>query len=181
MGNTPYDDKFTKLFKLYYSDVYNFLLRLCRNSVGTNISSATFAEEMAQECFYRAYISLYSFRGECHIKSWLISIAKNVFYTSVRKKNINCVPFDEIAAALSDSAPIAKSIEDAQLINTAWDIINSMSQNMRDVMIYRICSDLSYKQIGLLMNISESSAKVLFFRSKQLLRSKLKEDYGYEL
>ncbi len=52
---------------------------------------------------------------------------------------------------------------------------------MRDVMIYRICSDLSYKQIGLLMNISESSAKVLFFRSKQLLRSKLKEDYGYEL
>lgn len=52
---------------------------------------------------------------------------------------------------------------------------------MRDVMIYRIYSDMPYVQIGRLLSIKENSAKVIFFRGKEILRKRLKEDYGYEI
>lgn len=56
-----------------------------------------------------------------------------------------------------------------------------MQPAMRDVILYRVYSNLPYSQIAALLSISESSAKVLFYRGKQLLRTQLKEAYGYEI
>ena len=76
---------------------------------------------------------------------------------------------------------IEQTVEEQQITARARDILNGMTDNMRDVMVYRIFADLPYVQIAALLNISEASAKVLFYRGKKLLRKRLKEDYGYEV
>ena len=65
--------EFEELYHLYYKDVYYFVLKLAdyRDDI---------AEEVTQESFYQAFISLSRFRGECSIKSWLCQIAKNTYY-----------------------------------------------------------------------------------------------------
>lgn len=76
---------------------------------------------------------------------------------------------------------IVDQLYQRQLIIHARIIIDGMQPNMRDVVLYRIYSELPYSQIAILLSISESSAKVLYHRGKELLRKKLKEDYGYEI
>jgi RNA polymerase sigma factor (sigma-70 family) len=44
------------------------------------------SEELTQETFYQAFISIDKFQGRCQIKTWLCQIAKNTFYQYLRKK-----------------------------------------------------------------------------------------------
>lgn len=48
----------------------------------------------------------------------------------------------------------------------------------RDVVLLRIYGDLPFKEIAGLLEISESSAKVIFFRAKATLRELLEEGDG---
>ncbi|MBQ8800048.1 MAG: RNA polymerase sigma factor [Lachnospiraceae bacterium] len=69
--------EFEELYLKYYKDIYYFILKLTgyRDDL---------AEELTQESFYQAFVSLGRFRGECEIKSWLCQIAKNTYYKHLR-------------------------------------------------------------------------------------------------
>ena len=71
--------------------------------------------------------------------------------------------------------------EAKELINNAIKVIMRLDNKTRDVLIYRIFSELTYAQISALMKISESSAKVIFMRGKSKLQNKLREEYEYEI
>jgi RNA polymerase sigma-70 factor (ECF subfamily) len=165
------------LYSAYKKDIYNFILRISGYEYAL-------AEELTQETFYRAFVSLSGFQGRCQIKTWLCQIAKNVYYQQLRKKKkeyqtLRSV-FEEESGKCIAAVP-ESGIENAELIRRAMAIINSFDDRMRDVMLYRLYSDLPYAQISLLMGISEGSAKVVFFRGKALLQARLREEYGYEI
>lgn len=91
--------------------------------------------------------------------------------------------FKEISGDTADTDTLSPQDETVkrQVLIHARKVIDSMEPKMRDVMIYRIYSDMPYAQIGRLLSIKENSAKVIFFRGKEILRKRLKEDYGYEI
>lgn len=169
-------EQFDTIFQSHYSEVYGFLLKMCNYN-------KDIAEELTQETFYQAYISIANFKGNCQLKTWLIQIAKNRFYMALRKQKFAPVSLDKM-----EIEPVDYSFENftdelyqQELLVRARIVIGDMQPNMRDVMLYRIYSDLPYSQIATLLSISENSAKVLFHRGKELLRKKLKEIYGYEI
>ena len=168
---------FQHLYSAYKKDIYNFILRISGYEYAL-------AEELTQETFYRAFISLSGFQGRCQIKTWLCQIAKNVYYQYLRKKKkeyqtLKSV-FEEESGKCMATVP-ESGIENTELMRKALSIINSFDNRTRDVIFYRLYSDLSYAQISLLMGISEGSAKVVFFRGKALLQTRLREDFGYEI
>ena len=167
-------EDFERIFSVYYGEVYRLLLRLSKYD-------AELAEECTQETFYQAYLSLPQFKGQCEVKTWLIQIAKNRFYMLMRKQKKRLVPYEAMKCEPNTENMIEQTVEEQQITARARDILNGMTDNMRDVMVYRIFADLPYVQIAALLNISEASAKVLFYRGKKLLRKRLKEDYGYEV
>lgn len=165
---------FDELYQKYHMDVYRFLLKMCGYSSDT-------AEDLTQETFYHAYLSITRFKGECHIKTWLLQIAKNRYLLLLRKKKVS-VPFDEIFPEIADtSAETFEQLFEKQLLTDALNIVFEFGENMKEVFILRIYDNLSYSDIAKQLNISESSAKVLFHRGKLKLRKKLREDYGYEI
>lgn len=167
-------ETFEELFRTCYRDVYHFIMKLSGYD-------AALSEELTQETFYRAYLALPDFRGQCQFKTWLIQIAKNCFYQALRKKR-DTLPLHELRAEPSgDAPPLPEELEDAETLARARQIIDAMQPAMRDVILYRVYSDLPYAQIAALLSISESSAKVLFHRGKHLLRQKMKEEFGYEI
>lgn len=167
-------ESFEELFQTHYTDVYRFLMKLSGYDT-------VLAEELTQETFYRAYLALPDFRGQCQFKTWLIQIAKNSFYQTLRKKRNNLSLHELKAEPHSEYSPLSEGLEDAEALTRARRLIDSMQPAMRDVILYRVYSNLPYSQIVALLSISESSAKVLFYRGKQLLRTQLKEAYGYEI
>ncbi len=166
--------QFEELYKEYWHDVSQFLFRLTGYQ-------KQLAEELTQETFYQAMLSFHRYRGECQIKTWLCQIAKNIYFNVIRKdKKVRQVPIEKDQATLvSDS--VITDYETKELVDHAIKVIMQLDDNTRDVLIYRIFSDLTYAQISTLLKISESSAKVLFMRGKGKLQNNLKEEYGYEI
>lgn len=168
--------RFETLYDDYWHDIFQFLFRLTGYQ-------RQLAEEMAQETFYQAMVSFHRYRGECQVKTWLCQIAKNVYFNSMRKdKKIRQVSFEEYAnqaTLIFDSA--VTDYETKELIEHAIKVIMQLDDKTRDVLIYRIFSELTYAQISTLLKINESSAKVIFMRGKCKLQNKLREEYGYEI
>lgn len=168
---------FKYLYCTYKNDIYNFLLKI--SGYEYNL-----AEELTQETFYQAFISITKFQGRCQIKTWLCQIAKNIYYQHLRKKSREHKALESVFNEVNQNhlliSPESK-IENAELIRKALAIINSFDIRTRDVMLYRLYSNLPYSQISLLLGVSEGSTKVVYFRGKALLQTRLREDFDYEI
>jgi RNA polymerase sigma-70 factor (ECF subfamily) len=71
-------------------DDIDLLVRDCRPGVfryvPVRVVDRDFAETVTQDCFMRAYRSRGDFRGECSVRTWLITIATNVIPDYTRTK-----------------------------------------------------------------------------------------------
>ena len=68
---------FEKLYNTYFNDVYLYIRRLSGDE--------HIAEEITSETFFKAMHSIDSFRGDCDVRVWLCQIAKNCYYTHIKK------------------------------------------------------------------------------------------------
>ena len=69
------------VYKDYFSVVYKYLYSLSHNE---NI-----AEELTQETFYRAVKNINKYKGKCRMSTWLCQIAKNLWYSELKKNKRN--------------------------------------------------------------------------------------------
>ena len=169
-------DEFEKLFMCYQKDVMKFLLALTKQS--------SLAEDLTQETFLHAYLGFDRFRKECSPKTWLLQIAKNEFFTYLRrnKRNPQLVALNPFSLEISSAGQI--NIEDKilnqELLISIIDYIFSLDDRSKTVFIDRIWLGKSYEIISNELNISQASAKMIFFRTRKLIQNKFKEDTNNE-
>ena len=78
---------------------------------------------------------------------------------------------------LPSTEPVEEIYLKAEASNTLLECINKLDDNTKAVVLYRINGELSFKEIGELMNRTENWARVTFYRGKQKLGKEMK---GYE-
>ena len=82
---------FEELYRAYFAEVYRYALALCRHKET--------AEDVTAETFLKAMRQIGSFRGDCDFKVWLFTIAKNTYYSMLRKDaKLTGEPPEETAA-----------------------------------------------------------------------------------
>lgn len=164
--NAP-DLQFERIYRDHYKRVYSFLYKLCR--------SPETAEDLTQETFYQAYISLNRFDGSCELYTWLISIAKNLFFKYLRKTKNDHLTIDlyitDLEAPLSDE-PGYRLIREVE-IEDVRRAIDAMPKKYSEVLIMRIYAELPYEEISRKLGISVNSAKVIFHRAKNFVKKAL--------
>ena len=162
-------DGFEALYKEYYPDVRRFLLKMTAGDV-------ELSEEITQETFYQAFLAIDKFKHESSVFTWLIAIAKNQLFTYYhkRKKEFSIVTESPI---FFDDNKIMKQ----ELVEIAFNIIAKLPGTTSEIMLLRIVSGFSYKQISQRLGVSEGSARVLYCRGRIELRKKLREEYDDEL
>ena len=69
---------FQEVYTLYFRDVYRYCLALCRDEET--------AEEVTQETFFKALNAIDQFDGRCRLYVWLCQIAKNTYYSHLKKQ-----------------------------------------------------------------------------------------------
>ena len=161
---------FEEIYQRYAARVHLFLLKLCGDE--------STAEELTQETFVQAYSSLHRYRGECSIFTWLAAIGKNVFFNYLRKSrreglNLDLTVLD--LAAPPEEEPgyrISREVE----IHRVRQAIRDLPKKYYDVLVLRVYANLPYAEIGAKLGISESSAKVLYFRAKNHIREVLLDE-----
>lgn len=159
-----------ELFSAYYMDVYRYLYSLCRD--------ASFSEDLAGDVFLEVVKSISSFRAESDVKTWLFSIARSRWHKYLHKKK-RTVETSELFELTELEEPSGSSAEtmflDRELIARVYKIINEEKERPRKAALMRI-EGYSFYEIGRALGISESSARVMFFRTKEKILKVLKEE-----
>ena len=159
-------ENFEQVFERYYSKVYRFALALCQN--------ALFAEELAQQTFFKALQSIGGFRGECRIEVWLCQIAKHEFYANRRRRQMS-VPPESIQDmdAGSDFELALERKDEARRVHLA---LHRLEEPYKEVFSLRIFGELPFLEIAQLFGKTESWARVTFYRAKLKIVESVKED-----
>lgn len=164
--------EFEKIYRTYFDDVYRYIRRLSGNE--------DLAEEITSETFFKAMRSISGFRGDCDIRVWLCQIAKNCYFTHQKKFGHT----DSIDDAALSELPSGESTIEEQCIkhNEAARIrkvLHSVPEPYKEVFMWRVFAELSFKQIGQIFGKSENWACVTYHRAKAMIKLRL-EDKTYE-
>lgn len=158
---------FEDIYVRYFKDVYNFLLGLCGN---TDI-----AEELTQDTFIEAYRSLHRYNGKCKIYTWLCAIAKNMWFHYIRKHKNAILDIDTLAEILLSEEPSPQDrAESEERLHEILKAINSLKTRQRDIFWLHTVAELPFSEIADMLGITENSAKVIYFRAKNILRNHLR-------
>jgi RNA polymerase sigma-70 factor, ECF subfamily len=131
------------------------------------------ARDVVQEAYLRAFKSFGGFRGS-NGRAWLLTIVRNTSYTLLKKNHavdLTTTFDEEIHATGHDSvspATILEHAEDAELITKAMD---ELPAEFREILTLRHQEDLSYRDIGEILNIPAGTVMSRLARG----RAKLKE------
>lgn len=157
-GHSP---AFQEIYRRYSRLVYGYGLRLLKDRAS--------AEDSAQEVWIRIVRLAASYRGEGQLKSWLLTVTRNMAMTQIRKRGL-VVDKDhqEIDEREVPSRDFIQNIEAAQAIR--W--IGELPEAQRLSLTMWIAEDLSYEQIATELGLSGSSVKALIFRARQTLKER---------
>lgn len=167
-----------KLFHTYYKEIYRYLYSLTHDT--------SLSEDLASEVFLEVVKSIAAFRGESDIKTWMFSIARHKWCDYLRKKNrrIETEVLSEFVGELQGACGGEKGTEEAylekELSERIYALLEAEPERTRNIVQLRLAG-YSFHEIGKSQGISESSARVIYFRTKEKIKQTLeKEGLGYE-
>lgn len=161
---------FDEIYGLYVNDVYKYLICLTGDE--------RLSEELTQETFYKAYKNINSFQGKCKMSVWLCQIAKNSYYSHIRKeKSQHSEALDENIMSPMD---IQEEYMSAINVITLHKILHTIKDPYKEVFTLKIFGELSYEQISEIFGKSESWARVTYYRAKEQIKALFNEKEGIE-
>lgn len=154
------------LYKAYFKDVHLYILSLSKDK--------HIAEDITSEAFIKAIKSIDTFKGDCDIRVWLCQIAKNCYYSYLRK-NKKIIYRDEEPEHISETniEQLIVSKEDSMKIH---EILHKLKEPYKEVFSLRVFSELSFRKIGNLFGKSENWACVTYHRARKKIQEEM-EDY----
>lgn len=157
--------EFEELYKAYYPQVYKYILKLCQDEL--------LAEEITQETFFKVLKNADSFKGQCKFSAWMCQIAKNTFY-SYLKKNKRLADFPIDMLAIEDEDDLENLVADRDMALRIHEFLHDMEEPYREVFWMRTFGELSFAEIGKIHKKSESWARVTYHRAKMKIKEGLK-------
>ena len=154
-----------ELFENHYIDVYTYLYSLSHD--------ASLSEDLASDVFLEVIKSIATFRGESDIKTWIYSIARRQWFAYLKRKNRQVQT--ESIHDLYDTAKLGTTDDVNAVAQLILEFLSGESALTRDVVQMRL-DGYSYYEIAVKHKISESSARVVYFRAKSKIRKYLEKE-----
>lgn len=150
------------IYKEYFGTVNKYLFCLTHNN--------DISEELTQETFYKAVKKIDTYRGDCKISVWLCQIAKNLWYDQCRKNKKMTNLQEEDWFDLQEKNTIEEQLISNEEKILLYRKMQKLDEKTREVMYLRITGELSFKEIGTILNKTENWARVTFYRGKNRLK-----------
>lgn len=138
--------------------------RLRRYLIALCCGDSQLADDLAQETYIKAYLSLDSIREVGKFNSWILRIAYNTFLSNRRSYR----PTADIDSACQVAAPAP---DDYQALYLALDQI---SEKERSAILLYYIQGYQSKEIAEIMQSTDSAVKQLLSRGRTHLRNLLK-------
>ena len=160
---------FESIYSAYFNDVYLYILRLSGNE--------HIAEDITSETFFKAMKSIDSFRGDCDVRVWLCQIAKNGYYSYMKKNGRVDHVEDSELSQIPDHAPsVAEEYVRGEEIAQIQNLLHGLGEPYKEVFMWRVYADLSFRQIAQIFGKTENWACVTYHRARKKILEGLEEE-----
>lgn len=146
-----------EIYRLYASDVYHFILKLSQDE--------TLAMDILQDTMLKAITSIDKFKGECSMKTYLCTIARNEYYNHLKRADNRNLPLEAAQNAAADE-PLEHRISDKMQAMQLHRMLHRLDEPYKEIFMLRVFAELKFSEIGSLFGKSENWARVTFFRAK---------------
>ena len=167
-------DDIDELDRLYRSRVFRYVVYSIRDQ--------DLAETITQDCLLKAYSGRASFRGDCAVNTWLISIANNLIRDHLRthkfqfwrKAHATAIDVQEMASFLPSSMPsIESTLLARERLSAVMAALDTLSTNQRAVFIMKFTEDMEPSEISRATGMPVNTVKTHLHRAITAIRSKL--------
>jgi len=167
---------YTELVKRHQRFVFTLALRFAKRRED--------AEEIAQDCFIKAFRSLASFQGQSKFSTWLYSIVYTTSMTFLRKKRLDTDSIDDENTYIQvENQSPAFDVNNAENKSRSFYLNQAIAQLLPDdaaiiTLFYK--GEQSLDEIGQAMGMEANTVKVKLFRARQRLKEKLERNLKHE-
>jgi len=141
-------------------------------------------QDAVQEVFLRAYRNINSFDTERKFSPWLYRVAHNTFINFIKKhgqEKVSFFEFDSFFAQNIKDENIDTDRSSKELREVLDQVLNDVPLKYREPLVLYYFEGSSYKEIGDILEIPESTVGVRLSRGKlQLRRAYNKNKHKYE-
>jgi RNA polymerase sigma-70 factor (ECF subfamily) len=165
---------FGALVERYQDRVFRLLGRYCRDVVE--------CEDLAQDVFLKVFRKLHTFQGDSQFFTWLYRIAVNAATDHLSRASHRRLKLVEDDASLdvggdrdeqSPSAPLMT----AELAAVTREIVASLPEKFRTILILREFEDLSYTEIAAVLQIQLGTVESRLFRARQRFKQAIEREH----
>ena len=168
---------YADLIKRHQRFVFTLAMRFSKNRED--------AEEIAQDCFIKAYRSLSNFQRQSKFSTWLYSIVYTTAMTFLRKKRVDTDSIDDentyIQLENHSSGFDSNSVENKSRSYYLNQAITQLLPDDAAVITLFYMGEQSLEEIGNTLGIESNTVKVKLFRARQRLKEKLERNLKHEV
>jgi RNA polymerase sigma-70 factor (ECF subfamily) len=144
-------------------------------------------EDLIQESFMRVMRKAEQLQEADKLEWWLKVLTRNVALNYLRKIKRNRDELEsegvfetrEIASTAAE-VPVEQEVEARMMKEAIAKYLAKLKPEHRQIIELRWMHQLSYKEIGSILNFSEEVVRQKLFRARESIRKRLKEDWGIE-
>ena len=167
---------FNEIVLRYKSKVYNYVRRM--------VASVGDAEDLTQETFVRAYLSIHSFQSRASLNTWLFRIATNLCIDYSRKNKRSQGLVTSLSQENSEEEETEREIPDTAFdpqrlllnkeLGTQLDqALRELPEKLRTVVLLYDIEGLAYEEIAAIVACPLGTVKSRLFNARTALRNKL--------
>ncbi|MGB0776636.1 MAG: RNA polymerase sigma factor [Flavobacteriaceae bacterium] len=163
---------FNYLLERFWTETYKFLLAKTKNE--------NEAEDLTIKAFSKAFDHIETYKDKFTFKSWILTIARNLYIDELRRKKNQLVHYDTAnneALDVFDESPSPEDILiNEQNLARLKFLIKQLKPHYAQMINLRYFQELSYKEIALEIGEPLNNVKVKLLRARKLLAELIAKD-----
>lgn len=159
--------------------------RLVAHIVFRMIPTTADREDLCQDIFLKAYQHLAGFQFESKLSTWLGRIAYNTCINFLEKKRVQlwgdlAAENDSLDQFMGTEIAPDTFTEKSDISNRLLQEIEKLPLPYRTILTLYHLEEMSYLEIGEIMQLPEGTVKSYLFRARKKLKDKLMAEYQQE-